>query len=390
MRFDSILLKALPLTALAAAVIASPVEAETPACTHGTALLQTDAQAWLSLQNQMARLKTNVTKLRTEITDVIDINVDIGEASKTAYDIHKTLSLIAPLFELAPSLQSGLEKTARAAEISHKSVLNPVHNVTDTIVTKAKLHEIRAEIDTKVLPNIGKYEGEASKAHTQSVKFGSDYIKACHIAATIQKTACISAANKDIDAVYNTFNKPVGLLNTAVLDIAKGVGDANRIMETSLAVSFKPVLDIHRPVVDISKVIRELEHEIEKLERDMKKHIHIHIGAFHFKFTIKHLLKEWKHELKKLEHLVNVDKLKEEMRKEVEKVLHPIVHAIEKFIHTLEREMTPPGMNMGALEADFRALEKMFDLKGPDFDLSAIEKAIHDIENAIRELESCK
>jgi len=43
------------------------------------------------------------------------MNEQIGEANKTANKIHKTLSLIAPLFELAPSLQSGLKKAARAA-----------------------------------------------------------------------------------------------------------------------------------------------------------------------------------------------------------------------------------------------------------------------------------
>lgn len=390
MKCKSILMAALPLSAFIMASTVSTAQAATPACTHGTALLQTDAHAWLSLYNQMARLKTNVTHIRTEISDVIEINDDVGDASKTAYDIHKTLSLIAPLFELAPSIQSGLEKTARAAEISHKDILNPIHKVTDAIVTKARLHQLRAEIDKKVLPNIGKYEGQSSKAHTQSVKFGGDYVKACHVAATIQKKACISSANKAIDDVYGIFNKPVGLLNTAVLDVAKGVGEANKIMETSLSVSFKPIVDIHAPIVDIAKVVRALEHEIHKLERAMKRHIHIHIGAIHLRFTIKHLLKEWKAELRKLEHLVNIDKLKKEMEKEVNKIIHPIVHAIERFIHRLEHRMTPPGINLSALEADLKALEALLNFGGPHFDLSAIEKAIHDIENAIHAMEQCK
>jgi len=92
-----------------------PAKAETASCQHGTALLQNDTQAWLSLYNQNACLRKNVTDIRTEIHDVIGMNEQIGEANKTANKIHKTLSLIAPLFELAPSLQSGLKKAARAA-----------------------------------------------------------------------------------------------------------------------------------------------------------------------------------------------------------------------------------------------------------------------------------
>lgn len=134
------LLKALPLSAVVAMWGVPSAVAETAACTHGTALLQTDAQAWLSLQTQLARLKTNITNIRTEITEVIDMNDDVGEADKTAKKIHSRLSLIAPLFELAPSLQSGLDKTAHAAEISHKNVLSPIYKVTNAIVTKGRLH----------------------------------------------------------------------------------------------------------------------------------------------------------------------------------------------------------------------------------------------------------
>lgn len=373
-----------------AAVAVSPARAETPACMHGTALMQTDAQAWLSLQNQMARLKTNVTRIRDEITEVIDINDDVGEASHEASQIHKVLSLIAPLFELAPSLQSGLEKTAHAAEITHKNVLSPIHKVTDAVVTKGRLHQIRAEIDAKVLPNIAKYENYAIAAHLKSVTFGNDYIKVCHVAATLQKVACVSSANKDIDTIYKNLNQPVTLLNTAVIDVAKGVGDANRILETSLSPSFKFAADLHTPLADISKVIKELEKEIRKLERDLKKHIHVRIHPFDWKFSIERLLKEWKAELKKLEHLVDVDKLKKEMRKAVEKVLHPIVHDIEKFIHSLERDMPKPNLDLGKLEADLKKIEAFFASLEPHYDLSALEKAIKEIEDAIKALESCK
>lgn len=390
MKFAFNVPSALPLLAVLAVCAPDAVKAETQACTHGSALLQNDAQAWLTLQSQLARLKGNVTKIRTEISDVIDINDDVGKANKTASDIHKNLSLIAPLFELAPSLQSGLDKTAHAAEIAHKKVLSPIYKVTNTIVTDAKLHEIRAEIDTKVLPKISAYEKDSSTAHLKSVTLGKDFIEACHIAATIKSAACISAGNKAIDAVYATFNKPVHLLDTAVLDTAKGIAVANRIMETEISVGLNPVLDIHAPVVDISKVVEALEREIRKLEDAMKQDIHIRIHPFDWKFTIEHLLKEWKAELKKLEHLVNVDKLKKEMREAVEKVIGPIVRDIEKFIHSLEHSFEPRGLDLSALEAAFRALEKELAFTGPHIDLSALEKAIKEIEDALRALEKCK
>ncbi|MBO6521851.1 MAG: hypothetical protein JJ900_15795 [Rhodospirillales bacterium] len=241
-----------------------------------------------------------------------------------------------------------------------------------------------------MLPNITKYEGIIGKAHLKSVKLGNDYIKACHIASTLQQKACISAGNKDIDTVYNVFNKPVGLLNTTVIDASKGVADVNQILETALSPSFNIALKLHGPVVDVSKYVKELEHEIDKLEKEMRRHIHIRIHPFDWKFEIEHLLKEWKAEMKKLEHLVNLDKLKKEMRKAVEKVLHPIVHAIEKFIHKLEHDMTPPGLDMSKLEADLKAIEKFFESLEPHYDFSEIDKAIKEIEDAIRALESCK
>lgn len=390
MRFNAKILSSISLLTFFSIIMPTAVKAEIQACTHGTALLQSDAQAWLSMQNQMARFKKNVTKIRTEITDIIDMNDDVKEADKTAKDIHTKLSLISPLFELAPSLQSGLDKTAKAADVSHKNVLGPIYKVTDAIVTKARLHEIRAEIDKKVLPNISKFEADASKVHLKSVTLGKDYIEACHIAATIKSVACISSGNKAIEAVYNDFNKPLRLADTAVLDAAKALGVVNKVMETELAVTLTPVIDIHAPIVDISKVVRELEKEIHKLERAMKKHIHIHIGALKFKFMIEQLLKDWKLEVKKLEHLVDVDKLKKEMRKEIDKILHPIVEDIEKFIKKFEHSFEPKGIDLAKLEAELKALEKMLAFNGPSIDLSPIEKAIKDMEDALRALEACK
>lgn len=390
MRFRAKTLSVISLAALLSVVQPPAAQAEIQACTHGTALLQNDAQAWLSMHNQLAQFKKNVIKIRTEITDIIDMNDDVGEADKTAKDIHTKLSLIAPLFELAPNLQSGLDKTSHAAEIAHKKILGPVYKATDTIVTDARLHKIRALINEKVLPKVSDIEAVSSKAHLKSVTLGKDFIKACHIAATIKSTACISSGNKAIDAIYNDFNKPIRLTDTAVVDVAKGIGIVNRVMETELSVTLRPVIDIHAPIVDISKVVRELDHEIDKLERALKTHIHIHIGAFKFRFTIKHLLEEWKAEMRKLEHLVDVDKLKEEMRKAVEKVLQPIVHDIEKFIHKLEHSFEPKGISLAKLEAELKALEKMLAFKGPNVDLSAIDKVVKDMEDAVRALETCK
>lgn len=390
MRFQVKTLCLISLAALLSVVQPPTAQAETQACTHGTALLQNDAQAWLSMHNQLAQFKKNIIKIRTEITDIIDMNDDVGEADKTANDIHKKLSLIAPLFELAPNLQSGLDKTSRAAEIAHKKILGPIYKITDTIVTDARLHEIRALINKKVLPKVSTVESISSKAHLKSVTLGKDFIKACHIAATIKSAACISSGNKAIDAIYNDFNKPVRLTDTAVVDVAKGIGVVNRVMETELSVTLRPVIDIHAPIVDISKVVRALDREIHKLERALKTHIHIHIGGFKFRFTIKHLLEEWKAEMRKLEHLVDVDKLKKEMRKAVEKVLHPIVHDIEKFIHKLEHSFKPKGISLAKLEAELKALEKMLAFKGPNVDLSAIDKAIKKMEDAVRALEKCK
>lgn len=390
MRLQSKIICALPWLACISILTPQDAKAEIPACTHGTALLQNDAQAWLTLQSQLTRLKANVTRVRDEISEVIDINDDVGDASDTANKIHKTLSLISPLFELAPSLQSGLDKTARAAEISHKNVLGPVHKVTNAVVTDGRLHEIKAEIEANVLPKIALMEKDASTAHLKSVTIGKDYVEACHVAATLKSAACISSGNRDIQTIYNNFNKPVSTLDTVVLDAAKGIGEANRIMETSLSVSFNPLLDIRAPVLDISKAIKDLEHEIDKLEKFLEKYIHIHFGGLNLKFKIKDLLKEWKAELKKLEHLVDIDKLKAEMRKAVEKVLRPIVQDIEKFIHSLEHSLTPPGLDLSKLEADLKAFEKMLAFNRPHVDLTAIEKAIKDMENAIKALESCK
>ena len=180
-----------PAIAVMAAFAPTLAQAETAACAHGTALLHNDAHGWLTLQNQLTRLKKNVAHIRTEISDVIDINDDIGKADKTAKDLHKVLSRISPLFELAPSLQSGIDKTSRAAEISHKDVLGPIHSVTNKFVTVAKLREIKAELDAKVLPKIADFEKKSSTAHLKSVKLGGDFIEACHIAQTIQSTTCI-------------------------------------------------------------------------------------------------------------------------------------------------------------------------------------------------------
>ena len=364
-------------------------QAETQACTNGTALLQNDVHAWYALQNQLARLKKNVTQIRTDINDIIEMNDDIGEADKTARNIHSKLSLIAVLFELMPSLQEGLDKTARAAEVAHKDVLGPTHKVTDAIVMQTKLHEIRAEIDKQILPNIEKMEAKVSSAHLKAVGFSHDFMKACHIASTLHSAACIDTGNKVMSAAYNDFNMPLRLLNTTVLDAAKAVGEVNHYLEEVLGVSLKPVLAIHGPAVDFSKVVRELDHEIHKLERWMKKHIHIHIAPFHLKFTIEHLLKELKAEIKKLEHLVDIDKFKKEVRKEVEKVLKPIVHDIEHFIHKLEHDLTPKGLNLSKLEAELKAFLEKFAFKGPSFDFSGIEKAIKEMEDAIRRLEQC-
>lgn len=380
---------AIPAAFLFLAVVAAPAKAETAACSHGTALLQNDTHAWLSLYNQNVRLHKNVTHIRTEIDDIIVMNDDIGEADKTAQKIHKILSLIAPLFELAPSLQSGLEKTARAAEISHKDVLGPVYKVTNGLVTNAKLHEIENELDTKVLPKIAQFEKGASNAHLKAVTLTKDYIEACHIADTIKKATCIQSGEKAITNVYDAFKIPVQTANTVVVDTAKVINVLNEIMETELSVSMRPIITIKRPMDDIARAIHALERQIHKLEHEMKKHIHIHIGPLKIRFTIKHLLKEWKKEVKKLEHLMHVDKIKAEMRRAIEKVLHKVVHDIEKEIHHLEPHVHIGGFNMSDLDLAFSKFRSGLNFKDIDFGLGVYDIAIKDISLGLHGLKSC-
>lgn len=376
--------------ALVTAFSMQPAEAATPACTHGTALLQNDAQAWYSLQTQTTRLKTNITKLRNDIDAVIQMNDDIGNDDKTAKDIHKDLSSIAPLFELAPTIQSGLAKTARAAEIAHKDVLGPIHKVTNDIVTLAKLHEIKAELDAKVLPKLALFEKDAATAHLKSVTLTKDYIQACHIAATIQSKACIGSGNKAIDGVYTAFKTPITATNTVVIDTATVLGKVNDIMETKITPGLKPLIDINGPMREFNKVVEALEKEIHKLEHDMKKHVHIHVGPVNLKFTIHHLLKEWKIEVKKFEHLLNVDKLKKAMRHAVEKVVHKVVHAMEGFIHHLEHSVKVNGFNLGSLETAFAKLRTDLNFSSFKVDFKAYDLAIKDMSLGLSGLQSCK
>jgi len=365
-------------------------EAASPSCTHGTSLLHVDAQAWQSLHFQAARLHKNLTAIRTEINDVIEINEDIGQADKTAKDIHKVLSQISPIMELAPTVQSGMNKTARAAEISHKDVLGPIHKVTNELVTRAKLKEIREELDTKVLPKISKLDKNAVDAHLRAVTLSKDYVEACHLAATIQKKACISAGEKAIDGVYAVFHKPVQTANTAVTDAAKAINVLNRILETEISVGLKPIIAIKRPITGIAKVLRAIERDIRKLEHAMKKHIRIHIGPINVRFTVHHLLKEWKIEMRKLEHLLNIDKIKRAMRRAVEKVLHSIVHAMMKFIHRLEHSIKIDGFNMGSLDIAFGKLRTGLNFKPIDFHLRTFDLAIKDVSLGLHGLKICK
>ncbi len=379
-----------PIALIFSVFTALPAQAATPACTHGTALLQSDTQAWLSLYNQNARLHKNVMHIRTEIDDIIVMNDDIGEADKTAKKIHKILSLIAPLFELAPSLQSGLEKTARAAEISHKDVLSPIYNVTNGLVTKAKLHEIENKLDTEVLPRIAKFEQGSSDAHLKAVTLTKDYIEACHIADTIKKATCITSGEKAIDDVYAGFRVPVKTVNTVVVDTANVINDLNKIMENELSVSMRPIIVIKNPMDDVAHAIHELDKEIHKLEREMKKHIHIHIGPIKLRFTIEHLLKEWKKEVKKLEHLMHVDKIKAEMRRVIEKALHKVVHDIEKAIHHLEHSVKIDGFNMSDIDLAFLKFRTGLDFKDIDFGLGTYGIAIKGISLGLHGLQSCE
>ena len=367
-----------------------PTKAETASCQHGTTLLQNDAQVWLSLYNQNARLHKNVTHIRTEINDVIVMNDQIGEANKTTNKIHKILNLIAPLFELAPSLQSGLEKAARAAEISHKDVLNPVYDVTNGLVTKAKLHEIENELDTQVLPKIATFEKGSSDAHLKAVTLTRDFIEACHIADTIKQATCISSGEKAIDDVYAAFRVPVQTVNTVVVDTANAINVLNKIMEAELSVSMRPIIAIKNPMDDVAHAIHELDKAIHKLEHEMKKHIHIHVGPVKVRFTIKHLLKKWEKEVKKLEHFMHVDKIKAEMRRAVETALHRVVHDIEKEIHHLEHSVKIDGFNLSDLDLANIKLRTGLDFKDIDFGLGTYDIAIKGMSLGLHGLKTCK
>ncbi len=385
------LVSAVSATLMIGLAVTDPAHAAaTPACQHGTALLNNDAHAWSSLNTQAVRLDRNLTAVRNDIDTVIKINDDIGEVDHIAQKVHKTLSLIAPLFALAPALKSGLERTANAAETSHKSFLNPVHKVTNALVTGARLHEIEAAMDKQVLPKVKLLEKDAATAHLKAVTLAKDYIEACRIAATIQSAACISSGNKLIDATYKTFQAPVTTLNTAVIDTANIMAEVNKLMETDITPGLKPVIDIRPPVIDTAKALHEIEHLLHILEKDLKKHVHIHVGPVNLKFTVEHLLKEWKKELKKLEHLIHVDKLKRAMRKAVEKVMHKVIHDIEKTIHRLEHSVTVHGFNMGSIEAAFRKLEADLRFKGVPFNVQLWDNPIRGISADLPKLKACK
>lgn len=379
-----------PIALIFSVFAAMPAQAASPACIHGSALLQNDTQAWLSLYNQNARFYKNVKHIRTEIDDVIVMNDQVGEADETAKKVHSTLKLLAILFELVPNIQSGLDKTARAAEIAHKDVLGPIHKVTNDLVTKAKLHEIEKELDTEILPRIAKFEKGSLDAHIHAVTLTKDYIEACHIADTIKQATCIKSGEKAIDDVYAAFRVPMKTANTAVVDTAKVINVLNKIMETELSVSMRPIIAIKNPMDDIAHVIHELNKEIRKLEHEMKKHIHIHVGPIKVRFTIKHLLKEWKKEVKKLEHLMHIDKIKAEMRHVIEKALHRIVHDIKRAIHKLEPHIKVKGLNMSGVDLAFSKFRTGLNFKDIDFGLGTYGVAIKGISLGLHGLQSCK
>ena len=108
------------------------------------------------------------------------------------------------------------------------------------------------------------------------------------------------------------------------------------------------------------------------------------------KFTVGHLLHEWKIEVRRFEHLLHVDKLKAAMRRAVERVVRHVVHAMEKMIHRLERNVRIDGFDLHSLEVAFKKFELALDIKGIDFGLGSYDLAMKEMSLGLHGLQTCK
>ena len=362
--------KIIPFVLFLCLLSAPSAQAAIASCTHGIAVLNNDAQAWSSLNLQARRLHTNIEALRNDLNDLLEMNADIGHADKVAKDIHSVLGKISPLMELVPSIQSGIERTSNAAQVTHSSVLGPVYKITNGVVNATDLQNIVHILDTKVIPKLVLFENKSSDFHLDTAKYTHDFTEACHIIQTAEKLACSAPGSKIIDDTYSGFRTPVTRLTSDVLFAAKAISEVNNLLERDIFPGMHLVLDLDTPMQEIARVIHAIEALVHKLEKDLKKLIHIHVGPVNVKFTVAYLLKEWKKEIRKLEHLLNVDKLKKEMRKEIEKVLHAVEHEMTNLIHKLESHITVHGMDLSGLEAALRRLEPHLDIKGPELNFN--------------------
>lgn len=320
--------------------------------------------------------------------NVVYINKAVGLADKTAKEIAKELNLVAPTLELAPSVQSRLEHVAKAVETSHKNMLGPIHSVTNGLVTKAELEEVKAVLSKEVIPEITVLEAASEAAHLASVALGSPYAQACHLIDTSKSAKCVAGGTKAIDTIYAKFENPVRTTDTFVIALAKTLAIENGLIEKYILPGLEPIISLMPTVKEMAHVIKDLDKDVRHLKHELKHHIHIKIGLVDVHFTVEHLLKEWKKEVHKLEHVIKVDKLKAEMRHAVDKVLHPVTHKMTKFIHHLESNVKIDGYSVDSVSAEFKKLStKKVTIK---FSPTLMESAEAQLKKDIAIIRSCK
>lgn len=383
---------AVTLLCLTALLAPSRVSAnETPSqCVNGMAVLAQNAQTWHELNHQFTTLYKNIAHVRDNINSIIEIDDDLAKDSKTAQKVQKVMNLIAPGFELVPEIQTGLENIGRAAEISDRDVLSPAHKIANDLVSAAKLREIRDELNTQVLPRVSKLAGFASQTQARVLKVSRGVSDACRIAEAVNTAACSRKGFQAISDAYTAFRPPVLETTKVVSELNGALGQVNALMEKSVTPVLKPVLVVERPLKDVSAAFRSLDDGIHQFEHALERRITIHVdGLIKLRFSVKQLLKDWKKEVRKFEHLVDVDALKREMRKEIEAVLEPEVRKMTRVIKRLENSITIDGLNISDVEKMLAELKSRLALEMPIIEFQAYEKADLGLTRIAEQTKSC-
>lgn len=364
---------------------------ETPSqCTNGIAILDQNAQTWHALDHQSALLYKNIAHIRDNINSIIEIDEDLAKDAKTAKDLHKLMSLIAPSFELAPEVQTGLENVGRAAEFAERDVLSPAHKITDDLVSAARLREIRDELNTKVLPRVSELAKFAAQTQARVLRVSGGVSDACRIAEAVENTACSNEGFRAVSGVYNAFRPPVLETTKVISELNGALAKINALLETRITPVLNPVLVVERPLKDVSAVLRSLEDEIHRFKHALDKRITIRVDALiTVRFSVKQLLKDWKKEVRKFEHLVDIDALKREMRKKIEAILEPEVRKMTRSIRGLEKKVSIDNLNISDVKKMLAELKSRMALEMPIIDFHAYDKADEGLIRIAKRTKSC-